>query len=212
MQVSDGALREGVVYDLLGRIRHEDVRERTIALLSRRYAIDGAQARRVVNTVKQLFQQVRSSWELEDERFAYDLEWAAWLHELGLAIAHSQYHKHGAYVLEYSDLPGFSRSEQLLLAALVRGHRRKFPLTVFENLPKKLIVPAQRLCILLRLAVLLHRGHRRQELPAVVLKVKKHVLKLTFAAGWLDENPLTRADLEAEAQYLKKAEYRLLFN
>jgi exopolyphosphatase/guanosine-5'-triphosphate,3'-diphosphate pyrophosphatase len=211
MQVADGALREGVIYDMLGRIRQEDVRERTIAMLSRRYAIDGAQARRVVNTVRQLFEQVRSSWELEDERFAHDLEWAAWLHELGLTIAHSQYHKHGAYILEYSDLPGFSRSEQLLLAALVRGHRRKFPLAVFEKLPRKLMLPAERLCILLRLAVLLHRGHRRQELPEAVLKVKKHVLELTFPDGWLDENPLTRVDLETEAQYLKKADYRLLF-
>lgn len=212
VQVSDGALREGVVYDLLGRIRHEDVRERTIQTLIRRYGVDTTHADRVVGTVNDLYAQVQTSWDLEDARFAYDLEWAARLHEIGLAIAHSQYHKHGAYVLQHSDLAGFSRSEQQLLAALVRGHRRKYPLAVFESLPKKLIEPAQRLCMLLRLAVLLQRGHRRQTLPEIEVRAKKQSVELRFPDLWLDEHPLTRADLQTEAQYLKKADFKLTFN
>lgn len=211
LSVADGALREGVVYDLLGRIRHEDVRERTIALLSRRYTIDETQAQRVVDTVKRLYGQVSASWGLDDTRFASDLSWAAWLHEIGLGVAHSQYHKHGGYILQHADLPGFSRSEQQLIAALVRGHRRKFPLDVFAALPRSLIGPGQRLCVLLRLAVLLHRAHRRQELPELTLKAGKQSLRLRFPADWLAAHPLTRGDLEMEAQYLKKAGFKLSF-
>ena len=212
MQVSDGALREGVVYDLLGRIRHEDVRERTIAMLTRRYAIDAAQARRVQETAQTLFEQVRSDWELDEQRFQQVLNWAAGLHELGLGVAHSQYHKHGGYVLRYADLPGFSRSEQQLIAVLVRGHRRKFPVDAFKDLPKRLIEPTRRLCVLLRLAVILHRGHRRQHLPAIQAQARKSKLELSFPDGWLDEHPLTRADLLAEAQLLKKVDFKLSFS
>ncbi|MDX1605655.1 MAG: exopolyphosphatase [Candidatus Competibacterales bacterium] len=211
LEVSDGALREGAVYDLLGRIRHEDVRERTIAMLSRRYTIDEAQARRVAETAQQLYAQVREDWDLAEERFAHDLQWAAELHELGLAIAHSQYHKHGSYILHYSDLPGFSRSEQQLLAVLVRGHRRKFPLSEFEKLPGSLTRQVQRLCVLLRLAVLLHRGHRQRPVPTPEISARKQQIRLQFPPGWLDERPLTQADLETEANYLKKAGYKLSF-
>lgn len=211
LAVADGALREGVVYDLLGRSRREDVRERTIAMLSRRYAVDNAQARRVVDTARDFYRQVGSDWALDDPRFASDLTWAAWVHEIGLAMAHTHYHKHGGYILQHSDLPGFSRSEQRLIAALVRGHRRKFPLDVFQALPESLRLPAQRLCVLLRLAVLLHRGHRRQALPEIEIKAGRRGVRLAFPAGWLDEHPLTRADLETEARYLKKAGFKLTF-
>lgn len=211
LAVADGALREGVVYDLLGRSRQEDVRERTIAMLTRRYTVDNAQAKRVVETARELHQQVGRDWQLDDSRFASDLAWAAWVHEIGLAIAHTHYHKHGGYILQHSDLPGFSRSEQQLIATLVRGHRRKFPLDVFRSLPESLQMPAQLLCVLLRLAVLLHRGHRRQAMPELALKAGRRGLRLGFPAGWLDEHPLTRADLEAEARFLKKAGFKLTF-
>ncbi len=211
LTVADGALREGVVYDLLGRIRHEDVRERTVAALVRRYSIDAAQARRVRDTAMQLFGQVRESWQLSDERFRSDLNWAARLHEIGLAIAHTQYHKHGGYILQHADLPGFSRSEQQLIAALVRGHRRKFPLDVFENLPGSLMLPGRRLCMLLRLAVALQRGHRHQSLPVVAIRASGRQVALRFPAGWLAEYPLTGGDLDSEAQYLKKVGYKLSY-
>lgn len=211
LQVSDGALREGVIYDLLGRIRHEDVRDRTIAILTRRYGVNEAQAERVAGTARHFLAQAKVAWELTDERYVHDLDWAARLHEIGLAIAHSHYHKHGAYIIEHADLPGFSRSEQTFIATLVRGHRRKLPLAEFEALPKKLAISAQRLCILLRLAVLLHRGHLGQDLPPIGLQIRDKTIELWFPAGWLDENPLTSADLEAEAQHLQRAGYQLAF-
>ncbi len=203
--VSDGALREGVIYDLMGRIRHEDVRTRTINSLIRRANLDATQGERVAVTARALLEQVKVDWGLEDEELGYHLEWAARLHEIGLVIAHSGYHKHGAYILEYSDLPGFSSPEQRLLAALVRGHRRKFPGPVFDELPGEVSLVARRLSLLLRLAVLLHRSRSRLPLPEVSIMVEGPRIELGFPPGWLDGHPLTRADLEADAEYLKAA-------
>ncbi|HXH03715.1 MAG TPA: Ppx/GppA phosphatase family protein [Candidatus Competibacteraceae bacterium] len=210
MEVSDGALREGVIYDLLGRIRHEDVRDRTIAALTRRYGLDSVQAERVAATALRLLEQVRESWQLTDEALAHDLEWAARLHEIGLAIAHNHYHRHGAYIIEHSDLAGFAKGEQVLLAALIRGHRRKFPLEVFAALPPHLAECARRLCLLLRLAVVLHRARSRQPLPELQLSASNRGLELRFPPGWLEAHPLTCADLQAEADYLAAAGYRLV--
>ena len=211
MEVSDGALREGVIYDLLGRIRHEDVRDRTIVTVISRYCLDEAQAERVSATALDLLGQARAEWSLATEEFAHGLEWAARLHEIGLLLSHHNYHKHGAYILEHADLPGFSHSDQNLLAALVRRHRRSFPADAFGHLPKNMAQPARRLCVLLRLAVVLHRGRGRQPLPLLGLCLNSQRVELRFPAGWLDEHPLTRADLELEAAYLKKARFRLEF-
>ncbi|HPF57450.1 MAG TPA: exopolyphosphatase [Candidatus Competibacteraceae bacterium] len=212
MEVSEGALREGVIYDLLGRIRHEDVRDRTIATVIDRYDLDKAQAERVSATAWMLLNQVRDAWHLSAEELAHNLEWAARLHEIGLLLTHDQYHKHGAYILEHADLPGFSQSDQILLATLVRRHRRGFPAKAFEHLPKERALLAQRLCVLLRLAVVLHRGRSRHALPMLSLQVNRQQLALRFPEGWLDANPLTQADLDAEARYLKKAGFRLAFS
>ncbi len=211
IEVSDGALREGVIYDLLGRIRHEDVRDRTIAAVTSRYGLDEAQAERVSATALDLLGQVRESWGLTTDDCGRILEWAARLYEIGLLLSHNDYHKHGAYILEHADLPGFSHGDQMVLAALVRRHRRSFPADAFAHLPREGTQPARRLCVLLRLAVVLHRGRSRQSLPPLTLVANRQRLELRFPPGWLEEHPLTRADLEAEARYLKKAGFRLEF-
>ncbi|MFZ1828155.1 MAG: exopolyphosphatase [Candidatus Competibacteraceae bacterium] len=211
MAVSDGALREGVIYDLLGRIRHEDVRDRTIVTVTGRYGLDEAQAERVWMTARELLGQAQAAWGLEREEWAQRLEWAARLHEIGLLLTHDQHHKHGAYILEHADFPGFSRGDQTLLAALVRRHRRSVPVDAFAHLPREIAPLVERLCVLLRLAVVLHRGRSRQTLPPLKLRVNTQRVSLHFPSGWLDEHPLTRADLETEAHYLKKSRFRLSF-
>jgi len=209
MEVSDGALREGVIYDLLGRIRHEDVRDRTIIDIINRYGLDQAQSERVGATALALLDQVRDDWQLAAGGYGRILEWAARLYEIGLLLSYHHYHKHGAYILEHADLPGFSRSDQTLLAALVGRHRRGFPASAFDHLPRDVAPLAQRLGVLLRLAVVLHRGRGQQPLPPLTLTVKGRRVELQFPADWLDAHPLTRADLEVEAGYLKKAGVRL---
>ena len=209
MTTSDNALREGVLYDLLGRHGDEDVREVTIRNLSSRYRIDPEQAARVEKTALYLQGQVEKSWRLGKEKYGNLLGWAARLHEIGLDIAHAQYHKHGAYVLAHADLPGFSRQEQELLGVLVRSHRRKFPQEVFATLSGKHRGRARNLSILLRLAVLLHRSRTRRGLPGFVISADDNGLKLAFPPGWLADHPLTSSELEEEAGYLKGAGVRL---
>lgn len=211
MQVSDWALREGMLYDLLGRRRHEDVRERTIAALSERYRVDVAQAARVEGLSRQILEQVSEAWSLEGEEAEHLLVWAARLHEIGLSIAHSGYHKHGAYLVANSDMPGFSSSEQRLLAVLIRAHRRKLLEPLFSELPVAQRQPLRRLSILLRMAVLLHRSHSTAGLPEIGFVARGKTLQLQFPPGWLAEHPLTEADLVQEALYLKAIGYSLKF-
>ena len=208
MQVSDAALREGLLYDLVGRLTHHDVRERTVSALAARFRTDTKQAEHVARTAAECFRQVARSWQLDGEQ-ARLLEWAARLHEIGLVVAHNQYHKHGAYLVEKADLPGFSWQEQQLLAALIRGHRRKFPAEVFELLPESARLVARRLCVLLRLAVLLHRGRNVIDLKGLRLRAERRAVLVRFARGWLRRHPLTQADLEQEILWLKAAGIRL---
>jgi len=210
MEVSDGALREGLLYDLMGRIAHEDVRERTIDGLAARFGVDREQAERVEATAYSLYEKVAEPWGLDDEESANLLAWAARLHEIGLAVAYSQYHRHGAYLLANADLPGFSRPEQLRLAALVRAHRRKFPKAVFKDLPGE-GKRDRRLAAPLRLAALLYRNRTDTPLPAIGVEAEGKRLNLRFPEGWLAEHPLTVADLEQEAGYLEAAGVELRF-
>ncbi len=197
MLVSKAAMREGVLYDMIGRGGADDPRDVSIEALVQRYGIDRAQAQRVEDTALRLFDQVDARWNLgEDERRM--LVWAARVHELGLAIAHSQYHVHGAYVLEHSDIAGFSRQQQLFLAALVRNHRRNVSNKSLEALPDRLLAPARRCAALLRLAVLLHRSHEAESIPKLDARVSGNAITLSLARGWLDERPLLRSDLEHE--------------
>ncbi|MBK1674119.1 exopolyphosphatase [Ectothiorhodospira shaposhnikovii] len=208
MRVSDGALREGLVYDLLGRISHEDVRTRTIDGIMKRFQVEPDHARRVEQTALKLLDPVAETWGL-DQDHADTLTWAARLHELGLSISHSQFHKHGAYLVENADLSGFTLEGQRRIALLVRAHRRKFPVKLFDDLPILERRSMMYLAVLLRLAVLLHRS-RTDAVPALEgLKAKDQGLKLRFAPGWLDANPLTRADLERESGHLKAAHFKL---
>jgi len=211
MQVSDWALREGLLYDLLGRIRHEDVRERTIAALSERYRLEMGQAARVEAAAKRLLAQVAKTWDLEDEEREQLLLWAARLHEIGMAIAHGSFHKHGAYLVANSDMPGFSRNEQTLLSLLIRAQRRKYPDLLFRELNRTQRQYMRRLAILLRLAVLLHRSHTAAGLPEVKVKARGKTVQLGFPKGWLAEHPLSEADLALEASYLQEAGFTLSY-
>jgi len=130
---------------------------------------------------------------------------------VGLSLAHTRFHKTGAYLIDNSDLPGFSLQEQRLLAVLVRGHRRKFPNAVFQILPRARRRPAQQLCVLLRLAVLLHRGRANQPPPPLKFAATANQLRLRFPANWLDRHPLTAADLAQESAYLRAAKLKLKF-
>ena len=211
MLVSDGSLREGLLYDQVDRTRHEDVRDNSIHTFSERFSVDQAHVERVRKTAMRLYQECSPVWKLYDDEFSSLLGWAAEVHETGLAISHSQYHKHGAYLVEYTDLAGFTREQQRALAALVRTHRRKFSNKVFENLPSGIGKQIRKIAVIFRLAVLLHRSRIDRSFRDLRLEVGKESLKLMFPAGWLENHPLNRADLAAERKFLESAGFKLRF-
>ena len=211
LNVSDGALREGLLYDLIGRIHNEDIRDKTILDVSQRYGVDTEQANRVKETAENFFGQVSSDWKLSKKVDLKLLQWGALIHEIGLSIAHAQYHRHGDYLITYSDLAGFSRQEQIKLAKLVRGHRRKFPLDEFESVPSNARLSVIRLSILLRLSAVLHRSRSNSTLPEIQVRANAHKINLIFPAEWLFNQPLTLADLITEQNYLQAADIKLTF-
>ncbi len=208
MEVSDRALREGLLHDLLGRHTDADIRDSSVENLARRYHADEEHSSRIINTARNFFHQAAPKLSLDEESEQW-LIWAAQLHEIGLDIAHNRHHHHAAYIIEHSDLAGFSQQEQQLLAALVRSHRRKVPTKLFKDLPKRLGKPAKRLVLLLRLAVIMHRNRSKSSLPDIKLNVDGKNIQLTFPKDWLNEQALTQADLIQEQQYLSSLGFTL---
>ena len=210
VRIADGAMREGLLYDMVGRYTDEDARDRTVRGMQHRYHVDFAQAERVEGTALDFLAQTRDAWKLQGDPPAdLLLKWAARLHEIGLDVSHSGYHRHGAYLLENADMLGFSREEQRLLARMVGGHRRKLPLEGLEELVPPWDRNAIHLIVILRLAVLLHRGRSPEALPPVAVSAASKSLELLFPARWLRDHPLTSADLQQEVDYLRAAGLRL---
>ncbi len=205
----EGALREGLLYDLIGRQHENDTRDRSTNDLIERYGIDTEHANRVEASAIEIFTQTGDDWQLSDGEDLKLLRWAARLHELGLAIAHNQYHKHGAYLLNNSDMPGFSRQEQNHLGLLVRCHRRKFPSALFNDVSTSDREKLKKLAIILRLAVVLNRSHSRTALPTMKISVKENSISIKFPQQWLKTHPLTEAGLHSEAEYLKQGNIAL---
>ncbi|MDH1800320.1 exopolyphosphatase [Acinetobacter johnsonii] len=199
---SDGALREGVMYDLLGRFQHEDIRDRSVQALMGRYNADPKQAERVVNMAQHLFDGVADSLKLTTEDSDL-LRRAAYLHEIGLAISHAGYHRHGAYLLQHSDIAGFSQIDQNHLSHLVAHHRRKLRSDARVDVMKvggnKLVY----LCLLLRLAVLLNHSRSDQMLPAIELTVGNAQQWQLSVSGNAAQWPLLVADLHDEQAQFK---------
>jgi exopolyphosphatase / guanosine-5'-triphosphate,3'-diphosphate pyrophosphatase len=205
MVFSDGALRLGVLYDLLGRYHHEDLREATVEQFMQRYSVDRRQAARVTTTALNLLRQLSSQDAMGDHGEDVDhtdhaemrfIDWAGRLHEIGISVAHSSYHKHSAYILAHADMPGFSKRDQARLSRLVLGHRGK--------LERLQAVPPEEeewvLIFCLRMAALLHRSRSDGSLPMIEAGRSNRGFQLMFDQGWLDEAPLTAAALAEEQQ------------
>ena len=204
MRYSDGALREGALWDLVGRSEHEDVRSRSIASMQERFYVDTAQADRVEATALALFNQIRKDIGARKE-LAQWLSWAARVHEIGLSIAHSGFHKHGAYLLQHSDMLGFTRQGQMLLALLVRNHRRKIHPEELELLPARQQTIALWLIRILRVAIVLNHSREAYDVPLPEASIDKDTLLLKLPEGWQDNFPLTSQDMEEEVELQKAA-------
>lgn len=204
-RVSEGALRHGVLYDLLGRVEHRDMREVTVAQFMRRYHVDLAQAERVHGLALIIYDALSPGADRDDDADRMLLGWAARLSEIGLSIAHAQYHKHSAYVLSNGDMPGFSRMEQARLARIVLAHRGKLSKVQdagFEGSDWKLVFA-------LRTASLILRSRTDARLPFLRVAADAGGFAIDLPQSWLDENALSAAALDAETDYWKAVGMKL---
>ncbi|HET7061253.1 MAG TPA: exopolyphosphatase [Nitrosospira sp.] len=190
-----GALRQGVLYDLLGRFHKHDIRETTVRQFMQRYRVDSAQATRVQTLALLLGKQLTAVFEDADEGLLI-LSWAARLHEVGISVAHSGYHRHSAYILANADMPGFSKSEQERLSVLTLAHRGT--IAKGGKFPTDPVSIA--LLFSLRLAALICRSRRDLDLPSLEVRWKGPEFILLVEQDWLELNPLTEAALSAEAE------------
>jgi exopolyphosphatase/guanosine-5'-triphosphate,3'-diphosphate pyrophosphatase len=192
--ITNGALRQGILWDLLGRVHHHDMRDVTTAQLMRRHHVDAAQAKRVMRLATSLLRQIVDGENAESMQRL--ISWAASLHEIGITVAYSGYHKHSAYILRNADMPGFSRTEQERLALLVRAHRgqlRKLgEYTVADDDWPSVVA--------LRLATLFSRSRVDATFPEFSLRRRNDAFILGVPAGWLADNPLTETALRAEVK------------
>ncbi|WP_421506795.1 exopolyphosphatase [Erwinia rhapontici] len=205
LRLSDGALREGVLYEMEGRFRHQDIRSRTAQSLANHYAIDSDQARRVLETTELLYEQWRAqNTRQANPQLAALLKWAAMLHEVGLTINHSGMQRHSAYILQNTNLPGFNQDQQTLLATLVRYHRKGVKV---EDMPRLTLFKRKQflpLVFLLRLGTLLNNQRQATTKPSdLQLQTDDGNWTLTFPAGYFSQNNLVQLDLEREQTYWK---------
>lgn len=203
---SDGALREGVLYDMLGRQDHENVQDRSVDALATRYSVSEKQAKLVMDTALRLFNTNQKQLHLSDKEGTL-LAYAARLHEIGLAISHSNYHQHTSYLLRHSDMFGFSKDEQDKLAYITANHRRKLKIDALADVKaaggKGLVF----LCLLLRLATIAHHSRSRHS-SAITLNVSDNVWQVATSFG--NHRSLIIHQLMADVPQFAKWGVRLL--
>lgn len=210
MSLSESALREGVLYELTERMQHEDIRERTIRSLAVRYDIDGAQVERVKQTAKDLLKGIEAEEKTEEWLQAEKIiEWAAELHEIGLHINRRGIQEHSSYIIGNTELPGFSREEQDILALLLKHYRKGFKRKAFADFTlynKKTLVL---MVAILRIAVRLNIRRLDDARPSINALIKKNRIELSFPEKWLEENSVIHSDLRNEAEILKANKLKL---
>ena len=197
LRVSPYALREGVLHDLLGRLEHRDPRDKTVQAFRARYNVDRSQADRVKRVALAACTQIADDLFLRPVHREL-LGWAAELHECGLSVSHSHFQKHSAYLVENSDMAGFSRQEQLFLAALIRYHRREAPKHFARDLPPRLHEPLRVTLFCLRFASILCRTRDDSAIPRFRMKAGQHSIITEFPEDWIRDHPLTMTDLAQE--------------
>lgn len=213
LSYEDAALREGVLYEMEDRFHHHDIRERSINSLSALYHIDTEQAARVRSTTEIIFNKIYKSWGLAKQKhYANLLVWAAQLTEVGINIHSSGYHKHSAYIIEFTDIPGFNQEEQNALAVLVRYHRKKLKTPDFDNFTLFQADNLIKLTRILRIAAVLNLRRRDNYLPEFNIKVVDDTIHISFPKSFLEKESLLAADLEGEQVMQNAAEFGFEFS
>lgn len=202
LRASPYALREGLLHDMLGRLESRDPREATVAAFKVRYGVDAAQVERVRAAALRAFDQIAAGLGLKPVHRQF-LSWAAELHEVGLCVSHSHYQRHSGYLVEQSDMAGFTTQEQRFLAALVQHHRRPVPRDFALRLPSRLHLPLRHVLFCLRFAWVLCRTRDTAAIPDFMLEVRDSRVFADLPAAWREAHPLTMLDLESEVVALR---------
>ena len=200
--IANGALREGLIYEMNGHLEHTDVRGRSVQKVGKQFDVDMVQVERVQKMAEQMTDMISATAHLSELQLEL-LHHAIHLHEIGLSIAHSQYQKHGAYIVRHADMPGFSRQHQIYISILVRQHRRKLSRSVMADLTKRSQEGLLPLIVIMRLAVIFCRDRRPHEVPIQTLEWNDQSLTLAFSGDWLERHPLIKADLVDEVGKLE---------
>ncbi len=199
MEVTEAALRLGVLYDLIGRSQHHDMRYVTVEQFMQRYGVDRQQAQRVSKAALHFLNQFPEPKHENRKDNEQILAWAAKLHEIGLSITHNGYHKHSAYIATHADMPGFSKLDQARLAALLLGHTGKLgKISVTSNYID------WRMLFSLRLAHVLCRRRTDEDISGVIVKERDSGFLIKISKEWSKKNPLTQFGLEKESADWKK--------
>ncbi len=205
MVVAGGSMRQGILYDLLGRFQHHDMRDVTVSQFMQRYHVDSKQARRVANLALALYRSFTAAADGIQESAPHTISMAAKLHEIGISVAYSGYHKHSAYIVQNADMPGFSKIEQWRISTLVLAHRRSLK----KIFTRDVEIVDWRMVMALRLAALIHRSRADIALPEIDAKVQGHTLRLGIDRDWLARNPLTATALQEEIDEWDRAGFKL---
>ena len=200
--VANGALREGLIYEMNGRLENSDVRGRSVQKIASQFDADMLQVDRVKAMAEKMTARIQQQTDLSDLQLEL-LNHAIHLHEIGLSIAHSQYQKHGAYIVRHADMPGFSRQHQIYISILVRQHRRKLSRSMMSDLSQRSQTGLLPLIVIMRLAVIFCRDRRPHDVAIKTLQWQDQQLTLSFEEDWLERHPLIQADLLEEADKLK---------
>jgi len=211
MRTSTGALREGVIYDLIGRFSHEDVRTRTISAMQQRYSVDQTIADLVTHRVTLLAEATRETWHLEPSDVAL-LEWSGALHEIGVAVSQKNYSQHSAYLVINTDLPGFAEQDQAIMAALIAGLKGKVRSEVLDPISKRKRQTVARMMVLLRLAVILKHVEALEALPDLSVSASEETLTLTFPEQWGADHPLTTWEIEQSTSAMERLGVSVVLN
>ncbi|QRN41787.1 MAG: exopolyphosphatase [Neisseriaceae bacterium] len=208
MQVTDAGLRDGVLYDFIGRQLDQDLRDETVENFQNRYLVNKRQAENVQQLALAFFDRLDKSDPIEQSlsQWKHFITWASKLHEIGLFISHTGYHKHSSYIIQNADMSGFSSKDQYITALIILGHKGNLK-KVQEYLTSKELWYST---IALRLATIFCRARNGITIPeniSIRLDERNKNIILKIEKSWINKNPLTASVLEKESNYWKLITY-----
>lgn len=210
LQLSSGALREGLLYEMLPDMRKINIRTRTINSLEERFHIDKAHASRVTQQALHLYDCYADKWQLNNDNLKQLLASAAHLHEVGLLLSYKYHQRHGAYIIQHADLPGFDQTERQLIVTLISQYKGDIDASSLDKLAITDSQTSAKLLAIFRLAVILCRRRQDDVLPEYKTNIDGKAIELCLPKSWISSHPLIADELLQENEHLSALNLRLV--